>query len=141
MVTILDLNSSAVAGARDLLASLGITDCGDPNCPVHGAVEQDPGLITAEDIEKFSSRDLQDLALGAVAAASNAFGDGEDRLAVAFQRQAQLWMQQAEIREKRELADQQEPERERSMGDMNRPFNEYAPDGGNHPVVPPADAE
>lgn len=73
---------------------LGVKDCGDPDCEIHGNQEQVPQTwITQRDRDEMNSDDLLNLGITSATDASNYLSTGRTKEAELYQMQSLVWMQ------------------------------------------------
>lgn len=78
---------------KEIGKMIGLEDCGDAACPLHGEQEErrEDGKIYAGDLESLTAEGAFNMMVGATAAASNAILDKKWDKAAIMQRQADLW--------------------------------------------------
>lgn len=99
---------------KDLGNLLGLPDCGEKDCPIHGGEPEpnrDDVLLTAEDVAAIGPKEALQGAIGATGMAHNHLVRKEYRAAKREQEQAFLWMRLRESLQDQLVQDRIEEDR------------------------------
>ena len=88
------------ADAKSLADLLGVPNCGNSECPIHGGAEDDK--LTEEDMVNLTASQAEDFAAGCVASAQNALLANQPNRTMLMQTQAMLWGIVADVLRSRE---------------------------------------